>query len=168
VLGPLLRHTVSPLLGRLLWPLMLRRVFAPAPVTATFRLDYPVWLSLRPRTLHASASESALLAAHAARLAPRSKALEVPTVIVAGEKDRLVMTFWQSRRLHQRAPGSRLRIVPGAGHMVHHTHTAAVLAAVKEAFELSASHVRPVAIPPRVEGGVLRDGEPLADPVVAG
>jgi pimeloyl-ACP methyl ester carboxylesterase len=130
VVGTLMRHTLSPLLARLLWPLMLRRLFAPAAVSQAFREGYPVWLSLRPGQLRASAAESAMMLPEALRLRRREHELRVPTVIVAGESDRLVMTGWQSRRLHQRLPGSDLHIVPGAGHMVHHTAPAAVVAAI--------------------------------------
>jgi pimeloyl-ACP methyl ester carboxylesterase len=166
VLGTLLRHTLSPLLGRLMLPAMLGRVFAPDRVPDRFRAEYPAGMALRPQSLRTAATEAAMQAMQAARLAHRSHALEVPTVIVAGEKDRLVMTSWQSRRLHRRAPATKLRIVPEAGHMVHHTHTPAVLAAVKEAFELSVSHVHQAPIPRRV-GAAARTAEPeLNDPVV--
>jgi pimeloyl-ACP methyl ester carboxylesterase len=56
-------------------------------------------------------------------------------VVVAGEKDRLLMTGWQSRRLAERVPDATLRTVRGAGHMVHHTATRQVLAAIDEAAE---------------------------------
>lgn len=133
VIGPLLRHTLSPLLGRLMWPLMLKRIFAPAEVPERFRRGFPVWLSLRPSTLRASAAESAMMTLQAARLLPREKDLAVPVVIVAGEQDRLVMTGWQSRRLARRLPEAELVTVPGAGHMVHHTATPEVLAAIDAA-----------------------------------
>ena len=43
----------------------------------------------------------------------------------------------QSKRLHERLPVAALRIVPGAGHMVHHTATSAVMDAVNDAHEMS-------------------------------
>ena len=137
LLGTLMRNTISPVLGRLLWPLMIRRLFAPARVTEAFKKDYPVWLSLRPGQLHTSAAESAMLPLEAMRLRRREQDLAVPTVIVAGEKDRFIMTSWQSGRLHRRLPATTLRIVPGAGHMVHHTATAEVGAAIDAAFDMS-------------------------------
>jgi pimeloyl-ACP methyl ester carboxylesterase len=146
VIGTLMRHTLSPVIGRLLWPLMLRRVFAPAPVPERFRRGFPVWLSLRPLTLKASAMESAMLPLQAAWLRPREKDVTVPVVVVAGEKDRLVMTRWQSGRLVGRLPDATLKTVPGAGHMVHHTATAHVLAAIDEAAARAESPV-PVASP---------------------
>ncbi|KQW42447.1 MULTISPECIES: alpha/beta fold hydrolase [unclassified Roseateles] len=133
VIGTLMRHTLSPLIGRLIWPLMLKRVFAPAPVPERFRRGYPVWLSLRPLTLKASAAESAMMQWQATRLLPREKAVALPVVVVAGESDHLVMTNWHSRRAARRIPNALLTTVPGAGHMVHHTATREVLAAIDSA-----------------------------------
>src|SRR5205823_14876081 len=50
--GPLLRYTVSPLLGRLLWRAWLRLIFSPAAVPRRFR-PFPAWMALRPQTLRA-------------------------------------------------------------------------------------------------------------------
>jgi len=147
VVGTLMRHTLSPLLGRLMWPLAVKRIFAPAHVTETFKTRYPVWMSLRPLQLLASSSEAAMMPIQAAKLMRRTADLTVPTMIVAGEKDRLVMTSWQSKRLHERLAVAALRIVPGEGHMVHHTATSAVMDAVHDAYEMS-KH--------RTPGGVLR------------
>jgi pimeloyl-ACP methyl ester carboxylesterase len=69
----------------------------------------------------------------AARLRSREHPPALPMVLVAGDKDRLVSTAWQSGRLHKRLPGTRLHRVPRAGHMVHHTAAAAVLEAIREA-----------------------------------
>jgi hypothetical protein len=75
--------------------------------------------------------------------------LRVPTVIAAGAEDRLVMTGWQSDRLADRVPGSRLRVVEGAGHMVHHTAPDAIVAAIDEAAAMSESSQPPDVMPPR-------------------
>jgi pimeloyl-ACP methyl ester carboxylesterase len=152
-IGTLMRHTVSPWLGRLMWPLMTRRVFAPGPVTEAFRTRYPVWMSLRPSQLLASAAEAAMMPIQAARLARRVARLDVPTMIVAGDKDRLVTTAWQSERLHERLPRARLRLVPGAGHMVHHTNTGDVMAAVREALDMSGARDTGHAVPRAPDAG---------------
>jgi pimeloyl-ACP methyl ester carboxylesterase len=118
VLGTLMRHTVSPLLGRLLWPLMTRRIFAPVPVTAAFKRRYPAWLSLRPGTLQASSAEAAMMILEGIKQRRREGALSVPTMIIAGKQDLLVMTIWQAERLHDRLPQTHLRVIDGAGHML--------------------------------------------------
>jgi pimeloyl-ACP methyl ester carboxylesterase len=58
--------------------------------------------------------------------------LKMPVVIVAGENDRLIDTDKQSGRLHRNVSQSTLRRIPGAGHMVHQTATAAVMSAIDE------------------------------------
>ncbi|AKJ27431.1 alpha/beta fold hydrolase [Caldimonas brevitalea] len=137
VLGQLMRHTVSPLISRLAWPGVLKRVFGPAPVTTAFRKRFPVWMTLRPAQLLASSTESALLIPSAFRLRRRYANITTPTVIIAGSDDRLVDTAWQSERLHRDLPHSELRLLPGVGHMVHHTAPVAVAEAVERAFALS-------------------------------
>src|SRR5688572_27237725 len=133
LLGRLLRHTVSPLLARLLWPLSVRRMFAPAAPTAAFRDRYPVWMSLRPSALRASAAESAMMIPSAALLSRQYADLKVPAVLVAGAKDRLLGTRWHSARLHDRLEGSWLRVVEGNGHMLHHVATGQVMTAIDQA-----------------------------------
>jgi pimeloyl-ACP methyl ester carboxylesterase len=83
VLGDLARQTVAPFLTRLLWPLLLRKMFGPAPVPGKFR-RFPKEMAVRPSQLRAAAAESALLGPAAASAADRYADLEMPVVIVAG------------------------------------------------------------------------------------
>lgn len=145
VLGTLLRHTVAPLLGRLMWPLALRRIFAPAPPTAAFEQRYPVWMSLRPSQLQASASEGAQLVPAASALRPLYRDVKVPTVLVAGAEDHLLSTRWHSSHLHEQIEDSWLRIVEDAGHMVHHVAPGQVVAAVEQVINLQ--HARAPGLP---------------------
>jgi pimeloyl-ACP methyl ester carboxylesterase len=135
--GALLRHTVSPLLGRLLWPIERWRMFSPEPTTERFRSDYPAWMSLRPSQLKASATESALMIPSAIKLRSQYRKLRVPLVLVAGDSDRQVSTRWHTERLHEHIPDSALHIVPGVGHMVHHVAPEDVVLAVEQAAEMA-------------------------------
>jgi pimeloyl-ACP methyl ester carboxylesterase len=130
LIGDLLRHTVSPLIGRAMWPAMLRRVFRPAPVPAYFS-RFPVWMALRPSQLRAAAEESAALIPSAMLLRRKYEELERPPVIVAGAQDRYVDAERHSARLASLMPGSELLLSPRAGHMVHHTDPRRVLQAVE-------------------------------------
>jgi pimeloyl-ACP methyl ester carboxylesterase len=130
LVGDLMRHTVSPLLGRALWPWLLRWQFAPAPVPRYFQL-FPTWMALRPSQLRASAEEAALLVPSVARLQRLYGALEVPAVIVAGAHDRYVNPRRHSVELARRIPRSELLLSPRAGHMVHHSDPRRVLQAVE-------------------------------------
>jgi pimeloyl-ACP methyl ester carboxylesterase len=130
VIGDILRHTVSPLLSRLLWPKFVRHVFAPAAVPPKFS-RFPMWLALRPSQLRASAAEGAVFVPATLALRHRYRELVMPVMIVAGDSDRYVDTTEQSRRLHSELPQSELRLVRGAGHMVHQIAPRQVMAAIE-------------------------------------
>lgn len=132
VVGDVLRHAISPWLGRLLWRTMARRLFAPGDVADTFRA-YPAWMSLRPLALRAQAAEMPIALAAAARLKREYRDVRVPVVIMAGTDDRYVDTGWNSVRLHREIEGSELTLAPGAGHMVHHSVPEEVMAAIDAA-----------------------------------
>ena len=73
--------------------------------------------------------------------------LRMPAAIVAGSGDKVVRKR-SAERSHTEIPGSVLRVVEGAGHMVHHSAPRQVVEAI-----------RPVGVPPlrvRVEEGVDR------------
>jgi pimeloyl-ACP methyl ester carboxylesterase len=133
IIGDLLRYTVSPLLGRLLWPAMQRRIFRPAPVPHRFRDAFPVWMVLRPPHLRTAAAEAALAIPGVFALRHRYRELAVPVMIMAGGGDRLVDTRKQSERLHRELPHSMLHVISGAGHMLHHLSQHAVMEAIHRA-----------------------------------
>lgn len=130
IVGDLLRHTVLPPLGRAVWPLLMRRIFGPAPQPDRFRA-FPRDLALRPRHLRASAVETALMVPCAVATRRRAERLRLPVALVAGEGDRMVSPRAQTERLARALPQARLVLVPGAGHMVHHTAPGAVLQAIE-------------------------------------
>jgi pimeloyl-ACP methyl ester carboxylesterase len=55
----------------------------------------------------------------------------MPAVIGAGAGDRYIGTEAQSVRLHRLLPRSELRVVPSAGHIVHHTAPREALALIE-------------------------------------
>jgi len=132
VIGDILRHTVSPIVSRLLWPLMMRKIFGPAPVPKKFN-RFPKEMAVRPSQLRASAAESFLMIPDALAFRGRYADLRMPVVIIAGEQDRLVDIERQSSRLHRQIKQSVFHRVRGAGHMVHQTATGDVMSAIDEA-----------------------------------
>jgi len=132
VIGDILRHTVSPLGSRLLWPLVMRKIFGPAPVPKKFD-RFPKEMAVRPSQLRASAAESFLMIPDAFAFRGRYADLRMPVVIIAGEQDRLVDIERQSGRLHRQIKQSVFHRVRGAGHMVHQTATRDVMSAIDEA-----------------------------------
>ena len=55
-----MRHTVSPVVGRVLQPAMIKAMFAPAAVTERFDREFPKAMMLRPLQLRGSAEDAAL------------------------------------------------------------------------------------------------------------
>jgi pimeloyl-ACP methyl ester carboxylesterase len=129
VVGDLMRYTVSPLVTRMLWRPLTKRVFSPQQVDARFR-ELPVWMLLRPSQLRASAAETAMMVPSALALAKHYTELKVPVVIMAGTQDKIVDFGHNSERLDERLPDSELHLHPGVGHMTHYTQTDKVVEAI--------------------------------------
>ena len=132
VLGDALRYTIAPLIGWGIAPKAVAKMFAPLPVTESFKHGFPVAMALRPSQLRASAEEAGIMAQSAAALQDDYRKIEVPVTIIAGEDDEIVDTAMQSIRLLEDIPGSRLIVVPEAGHMIHHCEADQVADAISE------------------------------------
>lgn len=128
IVGTLLRHTISPLLGRLLWPVWLKVLFSPLAVPAQFHAL--AWRALQPAQLRTVGLESAMLLPVVNGMRRRYSKIRAPTVIVAGTDDGYVSTRAHSQRLHDELRYSTFIEVPGAGHMVHHAAPGMILEAI--------------------------------------
>jgi pimeloyl-ACP methyl ester carboxylesterase len=131
VVGDVIRYAISPILSRVMWPLMLHKMFGPAPVPRKFA-RFPKEMTFRPSQIRASAAESALMIPDAFAWRAHYEELRTPVVIIAGTEDRVVDTADQSARLHEELPQSRFHRIAGAGHMIHQTATEKVMAAIDE------------------------------------
>jgi pimeloyl-ACP methyl ester carboxylesterase len=129
LIGDLMRYTVSPIIGRMMWRPIAKRAFAPMEVDARFRA-LPVWMMLRPKQLRASAAETAMMVPSAMALAKRYPELKVPAVILSGTQDLIADFSHNSERLNERIPESELQLQPGVGHMTHYAHPEQAMAAV--------------------------------------
>lgn len=132
VIGDILSHTVSPLFGAATIPAVNAKLFAPAAVPSIWKDEFPFDLMLRPSQIHAESADGAMMVPAAARLSKRYGELALPITIVAGAGDLIVDPVKQSERLHQALAHSQFRMVPDAGHMVHHTALATVVEAVEK------------------------------------
>jgi pimeloyl-ACP methyl ester carboxylesterase len=129
--GDVLRYTLSPLVSRVMWPLLMAKIFGPRSVPKKFA-GFPKEMAIRPSQIRASAAESALMIPDAFRFRGEYANLKMPVVIVAGDEDRLVDIDAQSKRLHRDIAQSRFHRVPSTGHMVHQTATGIVMSAINE------------------------------------
>ena len=153
IIGDLMRYTVSPLLTRLMWPGLMRRVFGPAPMPERFSREFPVWMALRPLQLRASAADAALMIPAAFSLRNRYRELSMPVTIMAGVEDRHVNTHVHSERLHDEVHHSVLHLTHGSGHMLHHFAVDEVLRAIDDS--VAESGMQRIAAPPHVRPPVL-------------
>ena len=60
LIGDILRYTLSPLISRAMWPMMMTKIFGPRSVPQKFEA-FPKEMALRPSQIRASAAESALM-----------------------------------------------------------------------------------------------------------
>jgi pimeloyl-ACP methyl ester carboxylesterase len=131
VIGDIISHTFSPILARLMWPALMRKIFGPSVVPKKFA-GFPKAMALRPSQLRASAAETALMIPAAFALHKEYSSLTMPVAIIAGEDDKLIDTEKQSVRLHREIRQSTLRRISGVGHMVHQSATDAVMTVIDE------------------------------------
>jgi pimeloyl-ACP methyl ester carboxylesterase len=131
LVGDILGHTLSPLISRAMWPLMMAKIFGPRSVPKKFE-GFPKEMALRPSQIRASAAESALMIPDAFYFRDEYVNLKMPVVIVAGDEDRLIDIDAQSKRLHHDVPQSTFHRIRGSGHMIHQTATGVVMSAIDE------------------------------------
>jgi len=130
--GDVMRLTVGPVVGRLATPMMTKAIFTPMPVAESFAA-FPMEMSLRPSQIRATSADTAMMVPAAALLSARYGELDLPVEIVAGEGDIVAFCDRHAERLHDQLPGSGLKVIPGAGHMVHYAAPDEVVAAIDRA-----------------------------------
>lgn len=132
VLGDLLRHTVSPLLGTALLPLSLKAMFSPLPVPDRFRRRFPHAFPVRPGQIRAEAQDAASMVSAVRAMEAHYRDLHLPVTIMAGTHDRVVDLEAHAMWLHEALPDSELKVLPGVGHMLHYAAPEQVAAAIEE------------------------------------
>jgi pimeloyl-ACP methyl ester carboxylesterase len=130
IVGDVISYTVAPIIGEAIgWPLI-TKMFAPQPVSPKFEREFPMPLALRPSQIKAFSQDTSQMIAAAQQLSPRYRTISCPTVIMAGDADRIVNVERQAQRLHGAIPGSRLDVLNGAGHMIHHVDPVRMVRAI--------------------------------------
>jgi pimeloyl-ACP methyl ester carboxylesterase len=134
VIGDLVRYTVGPLFGAALLPLAVKGMFSPLTVPEGFAKRLPHGLPLRPSQIRAAAQDTATMVSAVAAMQHHYRELRMPVVLMAGTKDRIVDHRKYSVRLHEEIGQSALRLVPGAGHMLHYAVPEQVVDAIDASF----------------------------------
>jgi pimeloyl-ACP methyl ester carboxylesterase len=130
---------VPPLLSAFVPARTVRRAlsatFAPDPEPEGYGRHFGPDLTLRARSLRANARQVGVLRRNLVAMAARYPSLAVPVEIVHGDADTTVPLPIHSEPLARLIPTARLTVLPGAGHMPHHTAPEAVIAAIDRARE---------------------------------
>ncbi len=130
VIGGLMSRALVPALAAKLAQDIIAQLFAPEPVPASFAV-FPIDLALRPSQLRANAEDLAALNADVARLRTRYKQIALPVEILTGGADKVVDPAAHAFRLARAIPNAGFQVLPGVGHMLHHTQPEAVCAALE-------------------------------------
>lgn len=131
IIGRAFCELLIPLLGPLAGQAGVANNFAPSATPANYYADAGVGLIFRPRAFRASARDVVATKAEFAAQAPRYPDILTPTIIVTGDKDRVVSPKRHARALAAALPASELITAPNAGHMPHRLRTDLVLAAIR-------------------------------------
>jgi pimeloyl-ACP methyl ester carboxylesterase len=110
-------------------------VFSPDPVPSGYEAHLGAALTLRRETLVANTSQINALRAELVTMEPRYPSLALPVELIHGTADTIVPLQIHSGPLSQLLPNATLTVIPGAGHMPHHTHADQVIQAIDRATE---------------------------------
>jgi pimeloyl-ACP methyl ester carboxylesterase len=113
----------------------LAAIFAPNPMPAGYEEHFGVGLTLRREALRANARQVSTLRPRVVEMSERYGTLTMPIEIVHGEADTIVPASIHSVPLSRIAPNANLVLLPGVGHMPHHSAPKEVVAAVDRARE---------------------------------
>lgn len=112
---------------------VLRGVFAPDPVPEGYPDAFGIPLSLRRTTLLSNARQVNGLRPHVVDMSEAYSSLEMPVELVHGTADEIVPAEVHSIPLSKILPDADLTLLPGIGHMPHHSAMDDVVAAVDRA-----------------------------------
>jgi pimeloyl-ACP methyl ester carboxylesterase len=108
-------------------------IFTPDPVPKGYAAYVGAGLTLRRDTLRANARQVSGLKPHIQLMEPQYHRLEMPVEILHGSADTIVPAAIHAEPLARRLADAELTILPGVGHMPHHSAPEAVLSAIDRA-----------------------------------
>lgn len=129
--GPLMSRAAGATLDPVMLPLVQKYMFSPQEIPVRWAREFPHALVRRPEQMTAEGEDFADVPA-LARLAAGYRATAARTIILAGERDRVVSPNVHSRALVRALPDAELRSFAELGHMLHHFAQDDVAAALEE------------------------------------
>ncbi len=128
--GDFLSGALGTTLDPVLLPALWRAMFLPQPMPERFRSGFPFARAGHPDRIVAEGENAVALWGDLVRSALGYGTCRVPVRILCGGADIVVNTWMQGAVAAAVIPGARLELLPGIGHMLHHVHPEAVVAAV--------------------------------------
>ena len=130
--GWLFAHTLALPFGAIfIWP-GARTAFLPQVIPPGYVKRTATMLVLRPATLLCNWADIGCLDAFLTQQAARYDRLAAPTIALVGDRDPLVPVEQHAAKLAATASAVKVEVVPGFGHMLHHSAADRVAAAVEE------------------------------------
>ena len=131
LIGDLFATLVAPPVGLALVDTATRSVFAPNHRPDNYIAAAQIRLALRPRQFQNNAIDIANLLDYVKRVSPRYTEIKAPTVIITGDRDKIVLPEIHSRGLARDIAGSRLVTVHNLGHKPDYIVTDLAIAAIE-------------------------------------
>lgn len=131
VLGRLFAHAVALPAGKGRVEAVTHSVFAPNRRPDDYVEKTGPALVLRPEAFRANAIDIANLHGYVTRMAPRYGEIAVPTVIITGNRDRVVLPRIHSKGLASAIAGARLVEIDNLGHKPDYVVTDLAIAAIE-------------------------------------
>ena len=132
VLGKVIVHTLSPLLGRAVVKVNLKEAYHPQVVQENYaQQSAEMWT--RPEQIRAYAYDERTLRSSLKSLSSRYSDLQLPVVIVTGSNDLVLEPEKHAYPLHRTIKGSQLVVLPETGHQLPQTCPDSVIAAIETA-----------------------------------
>lgn len=111
----------------------LANVFEPEPVPAGYARAFGAELSMRRSSQANNNRQVNALLGYLTAMQPHYPDLTLPIEIIHGDADTTVGLDIHARRFAREVASARLTVIPGAGHMLHHTRIEALVAAIHRA-----------------------------------
>jgi len=121
VLGWLIAYTMLLPVGALFIGIGFWGAFLPQMPPPRYIERAGTLLSLRPKTFLANSRDIARLQKNLPPQAARYGTLAVPTVVISGDRDLIVAPRQHAMAFAEAVPAAKLVVLPGIGHMLHHT-----------------------------------------------
>ncbi len=129
--GPLIAHTLLLPVGTLFIGIGFRGAFFPQRPPRHYLKRAGTLLSLRPSTFLANSRDIAHLQKNLPAQVARYTTLAVPTVVITGDRDLIVAPGRHAFAFARAVPAAKLIVLPGIGHMLHHSAAAQVVAEIE-------------------------------------